>query len=70
MPAARKPAPADSAPADTAVVALDAAVVEDAPVEDADTTTDYTRRAGGYVLTDRGWTLEPPDTADDQDSED
>lgn len=41
---------------------------EAAAVEGSDTTTDYTRRAGGYVLTDRGWQLEQLAT-DEQESE-
>lgn len=31
---------------------------EAAAVEGSDTTTDYTRRAGGWILTDRGWVIE------------
>lgn len=34
------------------------ATAEAAAVEGSDTTTDYTRRAGGWVLTDRGWVIE------------
>ena len=30
---------------------------DEAPAE-PEQTTDYTRRAGGFVLTDRGWVLE------------
>lgn len=40
-----KPAPQSAAPAGP----VDAATAEQ--------TTDYTRRAGGYVLTDRGWVI-------------
>lgn len=32
--------------------------VDTAAVE-PETTTDYTRRAGGYVLTEQGWVREP-----------
>lgn len=41
-----RPAPQPAAPAGP----VDAATAEQ--------TTDYTRRAGGFVLTDRGWVLE------------
>ncbi|MEV6646048.1 hypothetical protein [Amycolatopsis sp. NPDC051371] len=38
--------------------AKDAEAADAAAVEGSDTTTDYTRRAGGWVLTDRGWVIE------------
>lgn len=42
------------------------AAAEAAAVEGSDTTTDYTRRAGGWVLTDRGWVIEQPTVDEDQ----
>ncbi|WP_329069012.1 hypothetical protein [Amycolatopsis sp. NBC_01480] len=45
------------------------AAAEAAAVEGSDTTTDYTRRAGGWVLTDRGWVLEDQAADEHQDDE-
>lgn len=40
-----------------------------AAVEGADITTDYTRRAGGWVLTDRGWVIEDQPADEHRDDE-
>jgi cytochrome oxidase assembly protein ShyY1 len=48
----------------------DAEVADAAAVEGSDTTTDYTRRAGGWVLTDRGWVIEDQAADEHQDDED
>ncbi|MBN9739544.1 hypothetical protein DMP23_00230 [Amycolatopsis sp. A1MSW2902] len=58
QPLAEQPAAAvESAEADQEAHADNEAAAQLADLEASDTTTDYTRRAGGYVLTDRGWVL-------------
>lgn len=57
--AARKPKVDDPATPD-----VDESQLPDDPASDPETTTDYTRRAGGYVLTDRGWVIEAKPAAE------
>lgn len=53
------PAPAPKQEPAPATPAADAGPTPEASAAPAEpqTTTDYTRRAGGYVLTERGWVL-------------
>lgn len=52
--AARKPRVDDPATPD-----IDESQLPDNAAAEPETTTDYTRRAGGYVLTEQGWVREP-----------
>jgi hypothetical protein len=71
-PKRRAPAKTETTPDSASVETPDAveqatepeAAAEQTPEAEPETTTDYTRRAGGYVLTDRGWVIPPAEGVD------
>ncbi|WIY05456.1 hypothetical protein QRX60_16995 [Amycolatopsis mongoliensis] len=68
-PTPEQTAEKDAAAASAAERAEETAAAEAAAVEGSDTTTDYARRAGGWVLTDRGWVIEDQPADAHQDDE-